>query len=229
MAIVAAVGRPLGTFYANDIKYINGQAVVDANGIPVATDKPVYRGSFQPRFIASWGTDVTWKGIRLHAVFVTKQGQQFYSRTKEVMAFVGSSPETIINDRKPYVWENSVTQVGNTENYVPNTRAINVYDYFSNNLGSNKYPAQHLVDGSFVRLQEMSLSYSIPQKYYNRSPFGSLDVSIFGNNLVLWTSRSNTYNDPEETSAGAGGNGQGFNFTARPSLRNYGISLKATF
>jgi len=82
---------------------------------------------------------------------------------------------------------------------------------------------------SYVRLQEAALSYKIPQKYYKRSPFGLLEAGIFGNNLLLWTAPSNKYDDPEMTSAGAIGNGQGFNFTARPSLRNYGAFLKVTF
>ncbi|NDC41760.1 MAG: SusC/RagA family TonB-linked outer membrane protein, partial [Chitinophagia bacterium] len=229
MSIVAAVGKPLGTFYAADIKYWNGHAVVDANGIPVPTDKPVYRGSYQPKFIASWGTDVSWKGFTLHCVFVTKQGTQFYSRTKSIMDFVGTAQETTVNDRRPYVWNNSVQQYGTTNNYVTNTTPFSPYNYWTNYVGSEKYPAQNLVNGSYVRLQELSLNYRIPSKYYKRSPFGSLEAGVFGNNLILWTATSNKYEDPEQTSAGAASNGQGFNYTSRPSLRNYGISLKATF
>ncbi len=81
MAIVAAVGHPYGEFYANDIQYVmyNGHpaAVVDPNtGLPIATKKPIYEGSFQPKFQASWGTDLTYKGIKLlHALFVYKTGR----------------------------------------------------------------------------------------------------------------------------------------------------------
>ncbi len=227
--IVAAVGRPLGTFFGNDIQYWNGHAVVDqATGLPVATKKAVYRGSYQPRFIASWGTDLSWKGLKLHMVFTCKQGGQFYSRTKMNMDFNGTSQETTVNARNKYVWNNSVYQVGNTANYLKNTTAFSPYDYYTNVQGNN-LPAQGLVDAGYVRLQEASLGYKIPTKLYKRSPFGGLEAGVFGTNLILWTSKSNHYDDPEETSAGARGNAQGFNFTARPSLRNYGIFLKATF
>jgi hypothetical protein len=90
-------------------------------------------------------------------------------------------------------------------------------------------PAQNLVNGSYVKLQELKLSYTIPQKYYKKSPFGTLEAGVFGNNLILWTAKSNKYDDPEQTSSGATGNGQGFNFNANPSLRNYGAELKVTF
>jgi hypothetical protein len=86
-----------------------------------------------------------------------------------------------------------------------------------------------LVNASYIKLQELAISYKIPQKYYMKSPFGSLEAGLFGNNLLIWTAKSNQYDDPEETSAGATGNGQGFNFTARPSLRNYGAFVKVTF
>ncbi len=230
LGIVAAVGHPLGTFYGNDIQYWNGHAVVDqTTGLPVATTKPVYKGSYQPKYVASWGTDLSWKGLKLHAVFVTKQGGQFYSRTKMNMDFNGTSQETTVNGRNPYVWNNSVYQVAGTSNYLKNTKAFSPYDYYTNIEGNN-LPAQGLVNATFVRLQEASLTYKIPTKYYTkRTPFGGLEAGVFGTNLLLWTAKSNKYNDPEETSAGATSNGQGLNYSARPSLRNYGIYIKATF
>lgn len=228
MDIVAAVGKPYGTFYAADIEYWNGHPVVDAaTGLPVATKKPVYRGSYQPKFIASWGTDLSFKGIKLHALFTTKQGGQFYSQTKMNMDFNGTSVGSTVNNRNPYVMPNSVNRIGNTNNYVTNTTAMSPYEYYTN-VQNNNLPAQGLINASYVRLQELALSYSIPQKYYKRSPFGLLEAGIYGNNLLLWTANSNRFNDPEETSSGTG-NGQGFNYVARPSLRNYGAYLKVTF
>jgi outer membrane receptor protein involved in Fe transport len=230
MSIVAAVGHPMGTFYASDITYWNGHAVVDqSTGLPIPTSKPVLRGSYQPKFIASWGTDLSYKGIKLHALFVTKQGGQYYSQNKSLMDFVGSAQETITNNRNPYVWANSVYQVGTTNNYLPNTTKFIPYNYWTSEVGQNVLPAQMLVNASYVKLQELALSYKIPQKYYKNTMFGSLEAGIFGNNLLIWTAESNKYDDPEETSSGATGNGQGFNFSARPSLRNYGAFLKVTF
>jgi TonB-linked SusC/RagA family outer membrane protein len=231
MAIVAAPGHPFGSFYAADIATENGHTIVDANsGLPVPTSKPQLLGSFQPKFQASWGTDVAYKGFKLHVLFVTKQGGMFYSEDKALMDFVGSSVESANNNRLPTVWANSVNAVGKTNpTYVPNTTAYNAYSYWVNMVGSGVLPAQNLVDASFVKLQEIALSYKIPQKYYNRTPFGSLEVSIFGNNLFIWTASSNKYDDPEATSSGAVGNAQGFNYSSRPTLRNYGASLKITF
>jgi hypothetical protein len=233
MEIVAAKGQPFGSFYAADIEYWKDpkgdwHVVVDpATGLPKATTKSVYKGSYLPKFQASWGTDVTYKGLRLHALFVTKQGGKFYSEKKMMMDENGTSQATTVNGRNPYVWENSVYLVPNTNIYLPNTTKASPYDYYT--AQAAMYPAQGLVNASYVRLQELSLSYRIPQKYYERSPFGALEAGIFGNNLLLWTATSNKYDDPEMTSAGATGNGQGFNSIARPSVRNYGLYVKVNF
>lgn len=232
MAIVAAVGQSMGTFYGNDIAYTSdGRAIVDPNtGLPIATSTAVYKGSYQPKFIASWGTDLSWKGIKFHALFVTKQGGKFYTRTRETLGFNGTSAESAQNGRQATVWNNSVYEVGSgTGIYEKNTTAYTPYNYFVNALGSGRYPLQSVVNASYIRLQEASLSYTIPSNLYKRSPFGSLEAGVFGTNLILWTAPSNKYNDPEETSAGAISNGQGLNYGARPSVRNYGVFLKATF
>ena len=235
MDIVAAVGHPFGTFYAAEIQYWRdpktgiAHAVVDQNtGLPIATKTPLYHGSYLPKFQASWGTDLSYKGIKLHVLFVTKQGGQFYSRDKMIMDFVGTSQDSTINNRNPLVWANSVYQVGTTNVYLPNTTKYSPYTYFTT-TEQQSLPAQGLVDASYIKLQEATLSYKIPQKYYQRTPFGGLEAGVFGNNLFIWTSTSNHYDDPEATSAGATGNGQGFNYTARPSLRNYGAYIKVNF
>ena len=232
MEIVAAVGHPFGTFYAANIQTENGHVVVDpTTGLPVPTSKAQLLGTYAPKFQASWGTDLSYKGITLHLLFTTKQGGEYYSGNKSLMDFVGSSQESTTNNRNPLVWAGSVNNLGTAANpiYAANTTKYLPYNYWVTEVGQNVLPAQNLVDASYVRLQEASIKYKIPAKYYSKTPFGSLEASIFGNNLLLWTPKSNKYDDPEENSSGATANAQGFNYYARPSLRNYGVSLKVTF
>ena len=232
--IVAAVGHPYGTFYAADIQYWKDpksgiwHPVVDQNtGLPIATKNPVYRGTFQPKFMASWGTSLSYKGLKLHVLFTTKQGGQFYSQKKMDMDYNGLSQETTVNYRQSYVWANSVYEVANTNSFLKNNTKFRPYDFYTGT--EQTMAAQGLVNASYVRMQEISLSYRIPTKYYKHTPFGGLEAGIFGNNLLLWTATSNHYGDPEEVSAGATGNGQGFNYIANPSLRNYGAFVKVNF
>ncbi|GAA4313351.1 SusC/RagA family TonB-linked outer membrane protein [Compostibacter hankyongensis] len=224
MSIVAAVGQPYGTFYAQDLaRDDQGRVIVADNGLPKLTDSSVYLGSYNPKYQASWGASVRYKGWGLNLLFETKQGGKFHSQTKSLLEFVGASAETGGN-RDPEIWPNSVYENGEGK-YVENTQ----YKYQKIDYYSNQIPAgQDVVDASYIRLQEASLTYHLPTRILDRTPFGDLAIGIFGNNLLLWTAKQNQFVDPEVNSAGAG-NVQGFDFRAQPSLRNYGVNLKVTF
>jgi TonB-linked SusC/RagA family outer membrane protein len=228
MAIVARVGEPYGEFYGVDFERDpQGNVVVDPlSGLPKTAANPALLGSYQPDFIASWGTSLKYKGFSLNVLFDTKQGGKFYSGTKRIMDFVGVSPETAENDRNPYIYPNSVIDNGDGT-YSPNTTVkTDPYDYYTTLLQTTESP--HILDASYVKLREASLYYTIPDSWLKKTPFGTGSVGIFGNNLLIWTAKENVYVDPEANSGGAT-NVQGYEYMARPSLRNYGISLKVTF
>jgi TonB-linked SusC/RagA family outer membrane protein len=225
MNVVAAEGRPYGTFYGVDILHDEqGHVIVDpSSGIPLETSGAIYFGSYNPDYMASWGMNATFRGFGLNVLFDTKHGGQFVSRTKDIMAFNGTSWETAEFGRDPYVFPNSVVEDADGK-LVPNTDVTFLpQDYFS-----NMPYGQHVLDASYIKLREVSLNYKIPKKSLARGPFGNITVGIFGNNLAIWTPRANRYVDPEINSAGAT-NLQGFDFTAQPSQRNFGFSVTATF
>ncbi len=226
MTVVAAVGKPYGTFYTNGyLRTPDGRIVVDsATGRPrIDTRGNMYFGTYQPKFMASWGTTVSYKGLSLYVIFDMKNGGQFFSRTRDLLAFVGTSKETEMRD--PQVWENSVYQ-GSDGGYHTNTTKYDPYDFYTTQAGRpNEF---QLIDASYVKLREARLSYSLPQKWVSKTPFGSATVSVFGNNLLIWTPSENQFSDPELSSNGAA-NAQGFEFGAAPSLRNYGFNLRFTF
>jgi len=235
--IVAAEGHPLGTFYGNNIAYYQNpkdgswHPIVDATtGLPVPTKNPVLMGSYLPKFQASWGTDLIWNGLKLHVLFTTKQGGVYFSQIKEQMDANGTAQETTVNNRAATLFtNNAVNQVGTTNTYLTNTTKYLPYNYFVNEIGQNKLPGQNLVNASYIRLQELSLSYRVPQKYYARSPFGALEAGLYGNNLLIWTAKSNQYGDPDVAMAQFTGNNTGINYSYNPALKQYGFFIKVTF
>jgi hypothetical protein len=228
MSIVAAVGKPYGTFYAVDLaKDPQGRQIIDTlNGNPLSTTTPTYFGSFQPKFIASWGTNLKYKGFFFNVLFDTKQGGYFYSRTKDILEFVGVAASTTVNNRESYIWENSVVQNA-AGDYVPNTSyATNPYFYYT--TANVKPSSQDLVKAGYIKLREVALGLNMPQKWFKGTFIGSGTLSLYGNNLAIWTNRGNDYIDPEVNSGGAS-NEQGFDFSARPSVKNYGFKVGLTF
>ena len=88
----------------------------------------------------------------------------------------------------------------------PNDIQINNSDfYFSNGFAS---PADELsvYDGSVVRLREVSLAYTLPAKFLEKTPVGRLTIKASGFNM--WYKANNTPDginfDPNVTGLGAG-------------------------
>lgn len=85
--------------------------------------------------------------------------------------------------------------------------------------------AYYTYSATNIRLQELSLSYQIPNKLFNNI-FENLSVSLFGTNL--WMIYNKAPYDPELT-ASTGTFGQGYDNFMLPSLATYGLSIKIGF
>ena len=110
-----------------------------------------------------------------------------------------------------------------------NNQQINNSTYFFSNLLFGPTETR-IYDASVIRLQEVSLGYSFPSKFLDKTPFGSLTITAQGFNL--WYDAYNTPDganfDPNVAGVGIG-NGRGFDFINGPSSRRYGVSIKASF
>ncbi|QIX60724.1 SusC/RagA family TonB-linked outer membrane protein [Hymenobacter sp. BT18] len=223
-SLTATKGRPYGDLEATYYEYApDGKIIVaEATGLPINSAQQVVRGNINPDFLAGLNTSFSFKGANLSLVFDTKQGGEMYSRTRDIQWFVGTDPLTLYNNRQPFVVPNSVVQLGDGS-YAPNTTPVAVYDYWG-----QAPTGTAIIDASYVKFREASLSYSIPTKWLNKTPFGSLSLGVTGRNLYLWTAKENTYVDPESNNFG-NGNVQGFDFTGSPSTRSFGANLKVTF
>lgn len=114
-------------------------------------------------------------------------------------------------------------------NGAPNTTQIAATDVGFVNSGF--FIDEHAIyDATTIRLREISLSYSIPSKLLEKTPFGKVSVSIIGQNL--WYKAVNFPDglnfDPEVSSLGVG-NGQGFDFLTGPTAKRFGFNINVTF
>ncbi|HBF21818.1 MAG TPA: SusC/RagA family TonB-linked outer membrane protein, partial [Cryomorphaceae bacterium] len=172
-----------------------------------------------------------YKGITLGATVDARIGGVMFSRTADINNFTGNGVKTTFNDRKPWVVPNSVQKVEQDDGsiiYVENTTAIDQQhqdDYYSADALAEEY----LIDKSYVKLREVTLGYTIPQRLLNDTPFASLSVSVFGRNLLIFRPVDNQFVDPETTTFGNGIEADFGEFSANPSVRTYGFGLKATF
>jgi TonB-linked SusC/RagA family outer membrane protein len=227
MGIVAAKNKTNGQFYAvTNQTDDQGRTIVDATtGLPLTTPTAQYLGSYNPKYQGSFGASITIKrNLNVNFLFDTKQGGKIYSRTKDILDFVGVAKETggaRFGEPFPnsvYI-ANGATVVNTGANAVPYVKQ----DYFpSISDGMN------VIDASYVKLRSAGISYNFTKSQFKGLPFSALSLGVFGNNLFIWTPKQNQFIDPEVNSGGAT-NEQGFDFTAQPSVRNYGFNVRVTF
>jgi hypothetical protein len=87
-----------------------------------------------------------------------------------------------------------------------------------------------IYDATTLRLQEVSLSYALPQNVISKTPFKGISLQLTGNNL--WYKAFNFPDglnfDTDNLGLGVG-NGLGFEFLTGPSARRLGGTIKLTF
>ena len=82
-------------------------------------------------------------------------------------------------------------------------------------------------DGSFVRLREVSVNYSLPSSILTKTFIQNLSITFTSRNLYL-NAPNFTGADPEASLYGSA-NGQGFYNFITPGTKGYNVSLNATF
>jgi hypothetical protein len=210
----------------------DGHPIVNAQGLPVFKDAKEIIGTSQNKFRIGGGTALTYKGFTLAASFDYRNGGVMYSRTAEILYFTGNAQQTTYNDRQPFIVPNSVQLINGV--YVENTVAIagfsnTMNQYYNQSYNAGKGGAYALVDKTFFKLREVTLSYSLPKSLLAKTFINRVDISLVGNNLFLWTPDSNLFLDPEATTFGNDMAADFGDYGATPSTRSVGFNVKLGF
>ena len=231
-SFIAKAGQPLGLFFGSVPETDgNGNIVVDATGIPVASSIKEIYGDAQYDYTLGIGNTISYKNVSLDFSFDIRQGGLMFSRTADITRFTGNSITTTYNDRQPFIVPNSVVKstdgAGNVT-YSPNITPVD-NEHMDNYYDAEALGRENVIDKSFVKLREVVLSYNFPSTLLRNTGINNFSLSVIGRNLFLWTPESNQYIDPESSTFGTDLAGQFGEFSANPSTRSLGISLKANF
>lgn len=228
---VAIVGEPLGVFKVPQAATTpDGKIIVNSAGRP--TVDPVNKkvvGNREPDFILGLNNRISFKGITVTAVLDYRKGGKFWSNTAEMLAFDGNSPLTVYNDRQPFVVPNSVKVVSGqyVENDIP-ILGTAMYSYYNHSTNTLMYE-NFVLDKTYIKLRELTVSYSIPRSILGKTPFKELVISAIGRNLLMWTPDTQNFVDPEATNYGNDLLSDFGEFSAGPTSRFFGGSLKISF
>ena len=233
-SLYAIEGYPLGVFKAYVPQMTtDGKIICDNKGLPISNSEQQIVGSMNYKYLMGFGTTLSYKGVSLTANLDIRHGGMLYSRTKDISFFTGNSIETAYNSRNPFIVPNSVVATtaddGSTV-YVENTTPLDetaIFTYWD--AGGAMLDRAFLVDKSYVKLRSVVLSWQLPSQWLAKTFLTGVTLSAFGNNLFLWTPKSNTFIDPEVTTFGNDLEGNYGEYSANPSSRKFGFNVQVKF
>jgi hypothetical protein len=213
-------GEPYGVISGFKQKVVNGQKVIDSNGFPVREDSLVIIGNGIHPFTGGITNTFSFKGWSLNFLIDFKLGGDIYSGTNEIMTANGLHKQTL-NGRADSLLSEGVDDTGEPLSiWVPKEV---VPDYWRRYSNMSEY---FIYDASFVRLRQVTLGYTFPDQWLNKTPFSYINLSFVGRNLALLY--RNTENiDPESTYNNY--SVQGLELGSVPPSRSYGFNLKIRF
>ncbi len=208
-----------------------GQMVFASNGRPVRTTNRILLGNYNADWMMGINNSFTYKGLRMSFLFDIRMGGELYSGTQTVGREGGIIIETLEGRADGYDLSkegNGVIGQGVVANsdgtFSPNTRKITAREWHSAWTGGRRIAEGVMYDASFVKLRELQIGYTIPDKFWGpKMPFKGVTMSLVGRNLLLWDNVPHV--DPEVMSYSGGTAIPGSENQSIPSTRSYGFNL----
>ncbi|MGI4864766.1 MAG: SusC/RagA family TonB-linked outer membrane protein [Janthinobacterium lividum] len=227
------VGQPLGVFYgyqvqsifqtADEIRTAPTQSAQtapgdirfrDLNGDGIINDKDrTIIGNPNPKAVGGVTNNFSYKGIELSVFFQGSFGNDIYNQNRETLEAMSSplNQDTRVLNR--WTPTNTNTDVPRAAFGDPNSNA--------------RYSDRFMEDGSYVRLKNLTLAYSLPTTLTKRALLSNVRVYATAQNLITWTHYSGY--DPEVSSSPFSTTGFGRDFGVYPQARTYTVGINANF
>lgn len=167
--------KAYGEYGAGDIKYkdINNDGKIDNND-QVAIGTPV-----NPEIIYGAGISAGYKGFDFSCFFQGSGNSSFFISPQSISPFVGLTDQTALlksiadshwseNNRDLYAFWPRLSKEGNVNN--------------------NQQSTWWLRDGSFLRLKQLEIGYTIPAKLLKWNKNANLRLYLSASNLYTWSS-----------------------------------------
>jgi TonB-linked SusC/RagA family outer membrane protein len=222
-------GQPYGVIYgAKYQRNSDGKRIIGDDGWPLLDASAGVVGNPTPDWIAGLRNTFSYKGFSLSALLDIRKGGDVWNGTTAVMDYFGTSKRSgDLRDVIGFVFD------GVKADGSPNTTPVD-FGNPSNGIAGYRWqrygfgePAEDAVeDASWVRLRELTLSYSIPSVITSKLRISGATISLTGRNLFLLTGYRGI--DPETNLTGAD-NGIGLDYFNMPNTKSYGAALRVTF
>jgi len=242
VSLNAAKGEPYGVIRGKDFVYTNGQPTVNAAGYYQTTAASnIIIGDPNPDWLGGINNTLEFKGLTLNFLIDIRHGGDIFSLDQWYGEATGLYPNSVGLNEKGNPKRADVADGGGI--LLPGVQAdgsVNtVYGMAVDGDGqlpfgyaANGYSGAphkwYVYDGSYIKLRELALTYSIPKSVLSGlKAFKAVDLSLIGRNLWI-IDKKMEYSDPEESLSSGNTNG-GYQSGAYPMVKYYGFNVKLTF
>jgi hypothetical protein len=218
-------GVIVGTAYQRNEE---GQLAIGEDGYPVVAPGLQVIGDPTPDWIAGVENTIGYKGFELTALVDIKKGGDVWNGTRAAMDYLGVSAEAgLLRITAGHVFE-GVTLSGE-----PNDIPVDFADP-SAGLNQNRWfrygfagvGEENIEDGSWVKLQEASLSYTLNNYKLSKWGIDRVKLTLSGSNLLTITGYKGS--DPE-TMLTTSPLSRGLDYFNMPGVKCYKFSVKISF
>ncbi len=239
ISVAAAEGEPYGTLRGTDYVYTDGKITVwgpetsRPGRLFVGDDPLAIIGNIQPDWNMGIGNRFSFKGVSLYALIDIQKGGDIFSHSTSYGQATGVYENTAGLNPKGNPKRDPVSEGGGMifEDAVYEDGSPNESYLYANQWGGYWYygwspDARYVYDASYVKLREVSISYSLPASILGDTFIRGVDLSLVGRNLWIIHKNTPTF-DPEF--AFTAGNQQGIENSAYPTVRTVGVNVKLSF
>jgi TonB-linked SusC/RagA family outer membrane protein len=204
----AIEGEPIGSIYGTGYVRDSSGNVEMKDGLPVSENE-VFLGSVQPDFTGSFGLNFDWKRFSANALFSFKKGGSLFSVTEYSAAHAGTAKRTEERD-----------------NFTFNGTKVDAQAFWTT------APAEEFMyDASFLKLGELSFSYSLSPKFLKGATAGIVKTakfSLYGSNLFYFIKHT-PGTTPDGSSTDISIFASAFDMCPYPTTRNFGAAITLGF
>ncbi len=184
-----------------DVRFVdvNGDGKIDA-------DDRTNIGNGTPKWTFGFNLNAEWKGFDFNLFLQGVTGNKVFDATYRSDVYSGNFPSWMLGR-----WTGEGTS--------------NKYPILKNGDATNWQVSDlYLCDGSYLRLKNISLGYTLPKSITQKISISRLRFYVMAENLITWTKYWGF--DPEISS---GGTSLGVDYGVYPQARTYTIGLNLSF
>lgn len=214
------VGQPIGMFYVLNFLGVDpatGDAIyqdVDGDGSITSADRVIV-GNPHPNFTGGLTNTLSYKGFDLTGFFTFSQGNHVFNAMR------------LFSDAGGYYTDNQFGEARNRwEN--PGDQTDEPRASYDGTSGAREISSRFIEDGSYFRLQDLTVGYRLPEQFSGRLGFQSWRLYLSARNLFTTTDYSGY--SPDVNSNGSLANvGLGTDFYAYPVARTFTFGVQAAW